>query len=178
MNTTHQKTEEKEIVWLPKSLANKIKGMEDGKLMEAEIIKYFDESKRNMQIEIEALDDCVLQYRGLMTKAKKAFQEAKEEQLDSAYALWEKFEDDMKGLRDFVGKAKNELAPLKNELVEIKAMMSEVDRWGLKELLGIIKEINGSYYSETNNILRFLLNNYKKPHQSTTDERSVATTAQ
>lgn len=162
MSTTIK--EEKDLVWLPKSLADKIKQIEDGRLLEAEIMRYAEQSKENLRIETESIEGDVLQYRAYMVKAKNAFKEAKEEQLTAAYALWEKFEDDMKGLREYVTKAKGAIEPLKNELLQVKQLMGEVDKWGIRELLSIVKELNSNYYSESNNMLRFLLNNYKKPN--------------
>src|SRR5688572_20798439 len=100
MNTTTKTIEEKEIVWLPKSLAEKVKQITDGKLLELEILKYAEESKSSLRQDIESIEEDVLQYRAFMVKAKNAFKEAKDEQLDASYALWEKFEDDLKGLRD------------------------------------------------------------------------------
>lgn len=163
MILTNEQIEPKEIVWLPAGLAKKVKDIQDVKYLEDEIVKYVEQSKRNFKIEIESIDEDILQYRAFMIKAKNAFKEAKDEQLQASYDLWEKYEDDLTKIRDYVSTAKQAVTPLKQELDEIKRLMQEIDKYGIKDLLELIKEINSHYYGETANMLKFLFDNYKKP---------------
>jgi chromosome segregation ATPase len=159
MNTLEELTE---IVWLPASLAQKVKHITDGKLLEAEILKYAEQSKDSLRIDIESIGEDIVQYRAHMIKAKNAFREAKEEQLQASYEMWEKFEDDMKVLKGHVERAKSELQPLKDELNELKSLMNQVDKFGIGDLLSLIKSINSNYYGETAAMIKFLFENYKK----------------
>lgn len=157
-----EKIEKTDLVWLPESLAKKLKEVQDDKLIEDMILEYINETKTYLQTDIKNFEDEVLIYRGSMIKAKQAFKEAKDEQLNAMYALWEKSEKDIEQIRDLVGKAKKELEPLKKELDEIKILMSSIDKFGIQNLLEIIKELNSHYYGETKDIINFLFKNYKR----------------
>lgn len=153
-----------EIVWLPKSLAIKIKELKDGESQSKLIVEYIESMKRELKINIESMDEDVLIFRGLMAKAKQAFKETKETELNSFYELWEKFETDKKKVREFVIAAKAELQPLKLELKEIGNLMDGIDKWKIDNLLETIKKVGEYAYegSETHKILKFLFDNYKR----------------
>lgn len=156
-------TEQKELVWLPASLAKRIKDIQDTKYLENEIVKYTEETKRNFKTEIECIDEDVLQYKAFMIKAKNAFKDAKDEHLNASYELWEKYETDLTKVRQYVNTVNLAIEPLKKELNDVKNLMQEIDKYGIKDLLELIKEVNSHYYGETANMLKFLFDNYKKP---------------
>lgn len=152
---------EKEYVFIPKKLAEKIKDLESDKQMEDTIIGYYNQSRRELQGELDCLDEDVIQYKANMMKARQAFREAKEEQLDANYELWEKFDADIKGVSAYVAKATSQLQPLKAELSQLKELMNQIDKWEIEKLVGLIDKLNSSFYGETGNILKFLFENYK-----------------
>jgi len=80
--------EEREFVYVPKSLAKKIKELEDGKVKEDLILEYLDKSRKEVKANLETLEDDVIQYQGIMIKAKQTFEKAKNEQLTASYDLW------------------------------------------------------------------------------------------
>jgi len=151
-----------ELVWLPKSLAEQVKGIKDGAMQSTMIIDYINECKKELKTNIESMDEDVLIFRGLMATAKKAFQETKEQELKAFYELWDKFQTDKVQVGDFVKQAKAELQPLKKELQSIKDLMSSIDQWGIKDLIGLIEKLNSSFYGETEKMVKFLFDNYKK----------------
>lgn len=158
-------TEEKDLIWLPKSLVKKIKDIEDTKTIEAEIYKYIEESKKDLRINLESLDDDVLLYKAYMIKAKNAFEAAKNEQLEASYALWEKFDTELYEVRKKVEKVKEVMNPIKQELEELKTLMNSVKTYDIEKLLEVIKTIATylSYDGDTAKVVRFLFENYKKP---------------
>ena len=54
--------EQQELVWLPKSIASKLEGLVDGRVVEAEIDSYFEKSKNEIASNIEMLDEMVIEY--------------------------------------------------------------------------------------------------------------------
>lgn len=159
------KTEEREYIYLPKSLAKKIKDLEDNKLIEQAIDEYFEETKRDLKINLEEIDDRVLEYRGLMVKAKGEFKKAKEEQISASYTLWEEFEKEMPNIRGKIELLKNEISPITKELKELSTELNKVKTWEIQDLLKIVKEVRSylDYNNDTGNILKFLFENYKRP---------------
>ena len=157
--------EDKEIVWLPKKLADKVKGyQEEGKPYENIILQYLDESKNEVKSNLETLDEDVLQYKALMVKAKNAFKEAKEEQLSQSYEIWEDFDKELVSVRSKVEEMKNTISPIKSEIEDIKKLLDGVSSWEIEKFLEVIKEVSNylAYEGDTAKILRFLFDNYKK----------------
>jgi len=154
--------EVKDLVWLPKSLCQLISNVQDEAVVRESIMKYVEETKAYLKDDIKIFEDEILSYRASMDKIKIALREAKEEQLNALYTLWDKFENDINKIKDFVKTAKDELNPLQQELENLKKLMDSIDNWGIKNFLELIKSINSNYYGETKTIIDFLLLNYKK----------------
>lgn len=153
---------EKKHVYVDKALAEKIEHLQSDKQIEATVLEYFNESKRDLKYSLEGLDDDVIQYKALMMKARQSFREAKDEQLQANYDLWEKFDADTKGVSAYVSTIIAQLQPLKQELNEVNRLMQQVHRYDLERLLEIVQRLNGAFQGETGNMLKFLLNNYGK----------------
>ena len=154
--------EEKEYVslYLPKSLAKKIKQLESGESHEDIVQSFLDESKRDIKNSLECLEDDVLEYKALMTKAKVAFREAKEEQLQASYELWEKFEEDLPSVEEKITKLINKLKPVERQLSQINDLLNGLSFYSIENAMELIGKIN-QMTSETKNIFKFLLENYK-----------------
>lgn len=69
---------EREIVWLPKSLAIKVKEVDDVKAIEELILNHVAECKGTLAAEVDNMDDDIIQFRAHMIRAKNAFVEAKD----------------------------------------------------------------------------------------------------
>lgn len=154
---------EKEIVWLPKELAKQVKEVIDDKQKEKLIAGFIEESKREIQSNLDELDESVIRYKGLMIKAKMAFEEAKSEQLSASYDLWDKFEKELPKVTEKVEKVKAQVEPLKKQMEEITKLMDGIRKYDVEKLLELVRELNSylEYNGETAKILRFLFTNYK-----------------
>jgi hypothetical protein len=162
MSTTYQ---EKEFVYLPIDLAKKVKGLEDVKEIENEILKYVADSKLSLRQDIANIDDEIVVYKASMIKARQSFKTA----MDEEFAEWEKLWEEKSGLYDKIQAAnrkfKDSTSVLKQELDSVKQVMQSIDKWDIEALLGTIETISShlSYNGETGKILKFLFDNYKRP---------------
>jgi hypothetical protein len=157
--------EKKELVWLPKLLADKILAyQEKGEDYQEMIDKYIKDIKGYLLEDIKAMDDEMLVYQASMVKAKNKFKEVKEEQLNGFYSLWEKFEEDVSKFRDFTTNSIKELEPLKESLKEINNLIDKISTWQVNDFLETLQKINTIIDSEnkTSEMVKFLFNNYKK----------------
>jgi len=159
MNATAE--EKKDLVWLPESLVKKVKEVQDVKAIEAEILKYVEQTKNSLKLDTEAMDEQIVVYRAYMIKARNAFEQAKNEELDAFYAIWEKYDTDCSKIRTQVEKAKNELKPLLDELKEVRKEIQSVETWGFERLGEAIQKLS-SLYGENREMFMFLVKNYKK----------------
>jgi hypothetical protein len=153
---------EKELVWLPKDVAEKVLQLEEAKKSGDLVLEYIEQAKRDLNISLESLDEDVIQFKAQMISARKKFEEAKTVELAANYEVWEKFDLEKAGIRKKAQDLKQELQPMIDELNQVKRLMSEINSYDISNLLKIIKEVNQSFYGETGNVLTFLFNNYKK----------------
>lgn len=154
--------EEKDLVWLPKSLAADIKALESPYQMQALIAEYIEESKRDVKLNLENLDDSLITYKAQMISARNKFEEAKNKELDANYAMWEKFEEERPKIQEKVKSLIAELQPLKDELNGLKKALEGIHTYDIEKLVELVKAINYNFHGETGEILKFLFNNYKK----------------
>ena len=152
---------ERDLVWLPKELAEKVKTMESDEMLENLIMKHIEDSKLSLTNELRNLEEEVLLFRGMMVKARNEFKKAKEEELNSFNEIYEDYENDILSVREKVGKITDVLKPLKNELNEVRNMMQEIAVYNFKELNEVIRTFS-NLYGENKKILEFLIGNYRK----------------
>lgn len=152
--------EEKELVWLPKSLAAKVEALKDSDNF---VEEYIEQSKREINTNLESFDNEIISYKANMIKARKEFQIAKDEMIQANYEMWEKFDEERKSTYNLAEKMVETLKPLKDELVEIQKLMDGIHKWRIEDLLKMLKEINGCAPegSKTRDMLVFLMENFK-----------------
>ena len=143
--TQEIKDEPTDLVWLPVSLVKKINDLQDTRGVEKEILSYIEETKIDLRIGIESIDEDILLYRAQMIKARDAFKAAKNEELEGLYALWEGFDKERCKLGNMVKEAKNAIAPLRTELVglrqEIENVNSSIDSLKVDKLLDFVQTL-------------------------------------
>ena len=162
--------EDKDLVWVPKELAEKIKAYNDPfhdkvvNLME----KYIDESKDEWKINLKLLEEDLVMYRGLMVKTKKEFEKAKNEQCSAAYELWGKFEKDLPKTQEKIDKAVKLLNPLEEKLNTIVTSIKQINTFDIERLVKLISKLDSilACSGATNDIMMFLMNNYKNKKEN------------
>jgi len=157
------KEEEKEFVWLPKSIAKKLKDIEKPEsALSAEIInEYIKDVKTSMRVEVESLDEDVQIFKGLMIQARQRFEDAKNAQLEASYKLWEDFEAKLPGLEEKVDIAIRKLKPLEIKCNELSEIMQKIDSFKIERLAEAIAKLS-TLYEENQKMVNFLICNYKK----------------
>jgi len=156
--------EEREFVYVPKSLAKKIKELEDGKVKEDLILEYLDKSRKEVKANLETLEDDVIQYQGIMIKAKQTFEKAKNEQLTASYDLWERFDKEMPKLQKKIETITSQIEPIANQIIELNEALDKIHSYQIKDLVELLKEVSSclEYDGNTGKILKFLVTNYNK----------------
>jgi len=135
---------DKEIVWLPIDLAKKVKDAESTKELDALIIGYLDESRGEVKANLESLDADLLQYRAMMTKAKVAFREAKDEQCTASYELWENFDKELPKVKEKIMRIVRILNPLSKQLKEIDDLMRKINTYQLEKVAELLSRIENA----------------------------------
>ena len=153
---------EKELVWMPKHLAEKIKQMEKDGALDSFVLEHIETCKKEIQTDIEAMEDDVLRFRGLLAQVRKDFGEATEEHLSKAYEVWESFDKDLPSIRKHVDAAVKELLPLKKELSEITEAINGINTWKAQRLAEDVQNLSALLNGSNKDMIKFLIDNYKE----------------
>jgi hypothetical protein len=143
-----------------KKLAEMVKSVTEPEEYERTIIKYMEEVKGDLRLNIESLDEDVTLFKAFMIEAKKRFKEAKEAQLKESYELWESYEQELGVIRNRVDSFKNELRPLIEDLKEINSLFSQIKTYDISKLCDVIERY--SILSKNNKeMMDFLIKEFR-----------------
>jgi len=146
---------------LEESQAKKLEALKEGDL-ENFIFEYIQQSKRELSIQLDEMDEDIIQYKAAMIDARKKFKAAKEEMLEANWAMWEEFDEQKKSIRSKAEEVVEELKPLTGELSKISLMMNSIKQWEIERFLKMLNAIGEHLYGENKNIIEFLVKNYKR----------------
>ena len=153
-------SEEKELVWLPKELAAKINDIEGVEGLRKEILSYVDETKRHLRNDIEMMDEDILLYKAYMIQARDKFKQAKNEELEANYTLWETFDEELGETRKRVRNVQDVLEPLKKDLNTIEQSIRNLNTYKMEDVLKIVDKFNNMSDNELR-VIKFLQDNFK-----------------
>ena len=120
--------EEKALVWLPKSVADKVKQIETVEEADRLIQEYIQLKRENFKHELDNLDDDVLAFKGACLKHRTELKKVYHEQSDLLDKLWEDCGDMGSKIHRHAVALAAELAPLTAEVKNLKASIDEVRR--------------------------------------------------
>lgn len=144
-------SEEKDLVWVPKEKAAQLKAAESENAQMAIIDDIIANTKRSMRIDLEALDEDVLVFKGTLLQYKKAYSEALNAHLDASYKLWEDIDSKIPNMRakaektvaDFAIVAP-ELQKIVNVIDDIATKLGDVNVYQLKNMVELIETIQNA----------------------------------
>jgi len=152
---------EKELLWLPIELAKRVKDVTDSEAINNEILSYVEQTKKELQIGIESIDEDIVLYRAHMIKARNAFKEAKDQEIESMYSLWEEYDKELTKVRGFVNEAKKAIEPIKEEVIELNKEMEKINHYGFANMIETVYKFC-QLYGEQREMMEFLIKNFKK----------------
>ena len=123
--------EEKDLVWLPKSVADKVKQIETVEEADSMIQEYIKTKRQDFIRELENLDDDVLTFKGVCLRHRQELKKVYVEQADLLDKLWEDCGDMGSKIHKHAVAMAAELAPLTAEVKSLKSSIEEV-----KKLIG------------------------------------------
>lgn len=132
---------EKELAWLPTSLVKKLKKSQDKGEQEKMILDFISQSERDLEYSIESLEDDVVRYKGAMLKARKAFEEAKNEQLDANYELWKKFDEELPSIDQKIEKVIKKLEPIAEKTQRLNDLLENLSFYKIDNYLETLEKV-------------------------------------
>lgn len=132
----------KELVWLPASLAKRLGDVTDVNAINKEILAYVEDTKADLRLSIESIDEDVLLYRAHMVKARDAFKKAKNEELEAMSDLWESYELELGKVKDKVSSLTEILKPLKDQISGLNTLCNSIPTYHIEKIADILQKIN------------------------------------
>ena len=152
--------EDKELIWVPKEIADKFKSFEDDVEAGEIVIQYIDRSKRDMETALEGLDEDVIIFKGWSARVKKAYKEALDEHLKSSYAMFEDIDEQISPMIKKVTKVREDLDPLKEDIQDINRALEGMNTYRMEQLLETISLIKNALQNDNmKKILKMLVDN-------------------
>ena len=118
--------EEIDLVWLPKSVADKVKQLETVEEADRLVQEYIKTKRQDFNRELESLDDDVLIFKGSCLKHRQELKKVYVEQSELLDKLWEDCGDMGSKIHRHAVALAAELAPLTAEVKNLKASITEV----------------------------------------------------
>ena len=137
-----------------------VKSVTEPEEYERTIIKYMEEVKGDLRLNIESLDEDVTLFKAFMIEAKKRFKEAKEAQLKESYEFWGSYEQELGVIRNRVDSFKNELMPLIEDLKEINSLFSQIKTYDISKLCDVIERYS-SLSKDNKEMMDFLIKEFR-----------------
>lgn len=120
--------EEKDLVWLPKSVAVKVKQIETVEEADSMIQEYIKTKRQDFIRELENLDDDVLTFKGVCLRHRQELKKVYDEQANVLDDLWIDCGDMGSKIHKHAVAMAAELAPLTAEVKNLKASIEEVKK--------------------------------------------------
>ena len=154
---------EKEYVhlYVSTTLAKQLKALE-GDTPDGLLLTYIEQCKKDIQASIESMDEDILMFKGMLARVRKDFKQAKDEQLETSYQIWEDYAKQMPEITKYVESAVAKLTPLRNELKQIQALMNDLSHWKIKDLIDGMSMISRAMEGQNKEMLKFLMENFKQ----------------
>ena len=152
-------TDDKKFVYLPVELADQVESIGSDKVLSAVIEKYFEESMRDIKANLETLDDMVLQYKGLMSKAREEFRTASNDMVEKSYKTWEEFDAKTPVISRKVKAVCDELKPIHKSLTDLDTLINRLDFRHLERILDVVERV-ANMTPEAQKVMGFLIENW------------------
>jgi predicted transcriptional regulator len=105
------------------------------------ILNFISESERDLEYSIESLEDNVIRYKGAMLKARKAFEDAKNEQLDANYEMWKKFDEELPHIESKIEVLTNKIKPIAEQAKELNSNLEDIKSYRIDSFLETLEKV-------------------------------------
>jgi archaellum component FlaC len=157
--------DEKELIWVNKEFAEKYKSIgdeqEQSRLFQEYMDKLSQQSKDDYNANLEAMQEDVAIYTGLMLTVKQAFGKAKDEALNSSYTLWKEYEKELPSVKKNIEQIVNLLNPLEVKLDTINDKLRKINTWDIDKVSSSIQKFS-ELSGKAETMLAFLVKHFNE----------------
>ena len=160
---------DQELIWVDKDFAEKWKTLTAEKTTEEEREKVFDEylnrvtekTRTAFKCDLESIEEDAAIFKGLLLKTRQVFEKAKNEHLEAAYTLWEKFEEEIPSTQEKTDKILKILEPLVKQLNAINELLRKINTHDLDRFNKSLSVLSNAY-GKNREMIEFLVKHFGK----------------
>lgn len=155
--------DDKELVWVPKSLAEKLNSLDDDLKSGELVLQYIKDTKRDVETSIDALDDDILNLKSFSAKVKKEFKQIYEAQIEESEKLFLDADEKLPHVKDIAGKYISALAPVTEELQKLRELQLSINTWDIERVHDLLASVNKMLSNDRmKHMLEFLIENFSR----------------
>lgn len=140
---------EKELIWVPKEIAEKYKNIESIEQHSEMILELIKRKKKDFAIENENLDDDVLTFKAVCLRHKAELQKVYNEQSEQLELLWKDCSNMSEKINEHARKIASDLSPivntvreLKNSITDVKARLADVSFYPSSQFVQVAEAVS------------------------------------
>lgn len=128
-----------------------------GTIPDDEILqKYIEDTKRNIKLDLDGLNDDVLQYKALMSKYHRMMKENYDQIQDVGYEIFKEFEAKKPKFENKMKEFVNAAKPVNEMLKSIQDSLVKIDDWQINKLFSIVEKV-ANMSDKEKDIFKFLM---------------------
>ena len=165
MNDFTKTHEEKDLIWVPKSIAKKLDQIESGDFAEQYILEYAKRLRLSIECSIEALDEDIIQLKAKGIAYKQAYKAAFDEEEAAITDLWELSQARGAEAKKQATRQTQEIRNLAESLTEavqaLETTLNQINNYTIKEACETVERVKSAVTSltpEVKHALKGILN--------------------
>lgn len=163
-------SEDKDLIWVPKKIADEYKAAESDETKEKIIKRILDKQKIDIESEFDRLNEVELQFKAICITHKNTLEKVYKEQYDMLYKLWEETGDvysevsnKNKELKQSAEKTNDVVKSIKDNIDNINKVLN-FDVYAIERFVALIDKLNMAD-AKTKEMLQFLMTSFAKTNQ-------------
>lgn len=152
--------EEKSVTWeIPESLSKEIIEKSNDGLEARLLLEYAEMQKRNLQYEIEGLDNLELTIKTKTDSVKQMLESVLIEQDKVFESKHKEINEKINKFEDMVENSTKQIKNISKPIDEFSATISKINAWGVKDFFETI-EVISKLQEKNPNLMKFIIDNF------------------
>lgn len=160
-------SQERELIWVPKELAERFNSLETVEEQSALVMKFIEEQRSRIKASNEYLEDDVLEFKAYCLNYRKALSEVLNAQDPIMEALEEKtayatnkMKEDLKKVEKLIEPIENRVSILLRKVDGIAAAMAKINHHQINQYISVVEQF-ANMSDDRIDLLRKLINSDK-----------------
>lgn len=152
--------QDKELIWVTKDQAEFFKSLEDDFKKADFIQSLIEKTKKQMQNDIENLDEELLEFKSFVIRYSRAFKEAYDAQAINVEKLWEVSTEPVDNIRKQLNLIKSDIKETSKQVEELTSAIGNINTYKIERMIELLNQFK-SMSSSDKDIMKVLFETQK-----------------